>query len=87
MIYLSKLKMILALFLVALILPIASSSPRELIKFSIGAYILPDKTLEMELDVIAPRSPNSYPAILYLTGLSGLLPSKFQASLLDSIAE
>jgi predicted alpha/beta-fold hydrolase len=87
MIYLSKVKMILALLLVGLILPMADAAPRELIKFSIGAYILPDKTLEMELDVVAPRSPNSYPAILYLTGLSGLLPSKFQASLLDSIAE
>lgn len=79
--------MILALFILGLIVQMADAAPRELIKFSVGAYILPDKTLEMELDVIAPRSPNSYPAILYLTGLSGLLPSKFQASLLDSIAE
>jgi hypothetical protein len=41
----------------------------------------------MELDVVAPRYAQSYPAILYLTGLSGLLPSMFQASLIDSIAE
>jgi hypothetical protein len=61
--------------------------PRELIKFSISSYILPDKTLSMELDVVAPRSPQKYPAILYVTGLSGLLPSYFQSTLIDGIAE
>lgn len=41
----------------------------------------------MELDVVAPRSPQHYPAILYLTGLAGLLPSYFQSTLIDSVAE
>jgi hypothetical protein len=41
----------------------------------------------MELDVVAPRSPQKYPAILYVTGLSGLLPSYFQSTLIDGIAE
>ncbi len=45
MIYLSKAKMILAIFLMVLIIPMTNAAPRELIKFSIGAYILPDKTL------------------------------------------
>jgi hypothetical protein len=31
---------------------------QELIKFSLSSYILPDKKLEMELDVSAPRSPS-----------------------------
>lgn len=60
--------------------------PHDLIKFSISSYILPDKTLSMELDVVAPRSPQKYPAILYMTGLAGLLPSYFQSTLIDGVA-
>ncbi len=41
----------------------------------------------MQLDVVSPRTPNSYPPILYLTGLAGLTPSYFQEALIDSIAE
>ena len=78
-------KMHLVLPLAMLIITVATL-PRELIKFSISSYILPDKTLSMELDVVAPRSPQKYPAILYMTGLSGLLPSYFQSTLIDGIA-
>lgn len=59
----------------------------ELIKFTVSSYILPDKKLSMELDVVTPRTPASYPTILYMTGLSGLLPSFFQSNLIDSVAE
>jgi hypothetical protein len=65
----------------------AMASPKELVKFTISSYILPDKQLSMELDVTVPRSPASYPAILYLTGLSGVVPSLFQSNLIDSVAE
>jgi hypothetical protein len=70
------------LFLISLVL----SAPYELIKFTVSSYIMPNKSLQMELDVVTPRSPNSYPAILYLTGLAGLTPSYFQQALIDSIA-
>lgn len=77
------------MYLVSLISLIvtAMTLPHELIKFTISSYILPDKTLSMELDVVAPRSPQKYPAILYVTGLSGLLPSYFQSTLIDGVAE
>jgi hypothetical protein len=45
------------LLLTLIALPEVTSAPHELIKFTIGAYILPDKSLSMELDVVAPRSP------------------------------
>lgn len=64
----------------------ALAAPKELVKFSISSYILPDKQLSMELDFAVPRTPNYYPVILYLTGLSGALPSYFQSNLIDSIA-
>lgn len=74
-------------FLILVSLALAASLPHELIKFSISSYIVPDRSLTMELDIVTPRSPQSYPTLLYVTGLEGLLPSYFQSSLIDSIAE
>lgn len=41
----------------------------------------------MELDVVTPRTPNSYPAVLFLTGMAGLTPSVCQQKLIESVAE
>lgn len=41
----------------------------------------------MELDVVTPRTPGNYPAIVFLTGLSGLAPSVFQEKVIDAVAE
>ena len=75
----------IALLLIATLL--SSAAAKEIVKFTISSYILPNKQLEMELDVVVPRTPNSYPTVLYITGLSGLLPSYFQSDLIDSVAE
>ena len=72
-------------FLIVLIVCVAAA-PKELIKFTVSSYILPDKKLEMQLDVTAPRLPDNYPVILFVTGLSGVAPSFFQSNLIDSIA-
>jgi hypothetical protein len=72
------------LWIMALVAAVLS---QELIKFSLSSYILPDKKLEMELDVSAPRSPSEYSVILYMTGQSGLTPSFTQSVLIDSIAQ
>ena len=71
----------------AILLVVTVSSAKELIQFSLSSYILPDKKLEMELDVVTPRSPTQYPVIVFLTGLSGLAPSAFQKGLIKSVAE
>ena len=60
---------------------------QDIVKFSLSSYILPDKKLEMELDVSSPRSPSDYSVILYMTGMSGLTPSFTQSVLIDSIAQ
>lgn len=60
---------------------------QDIVKFSLSSYILPDKKLEMELDVSTPRSPSDYSVILYMTGMSGLTPSFTQSVLIDSIAQ
>lgn len=66
---------------------IAAASSQELMKFTLSSYILPDKKLEMELDVSTPRSPSDYALILYMTGMSGLTPSFTQSVFIDSIAQ
>lgn len=40
----------------------------------------------MELDVVAPRTPSKYPAVLFLTGMAGLTPSVCQEKLIESVA-
>lgn len=71
----------------ALILVLAVSAPKELVKFSLSSYIRPDKSLSMELDVSVPKAPGSYPTILFVTGLSGIAPAFMQSQLVDSVAE
>lgn len=45
------------------------AAPKDIVHFVLSSYILPNKTLSMELDVTSPRTPGNYPAVLYLTGL------------------
>jgi len=74
-------------FLLLTLLVAAFAAPKQLVKFSVSSYILPDKKLEMELDITVPRMPDTYPVILMVTGLEGLCPSYFQSNLIESIAE
>lgn len=57
------------LTLVLLLICLASSISKELIKFTISSYLMPDKKLSMELDVVTPRTPGSYPPMLFVTGI------------------
>lgn len=40
----------------------------------ISSYILPNKTLNMEMDIIMPTVKGTYPTFMFLTGLSGIAP-------------
>lgn len=64
-----------------------SVTPKELVKFTLSSYILPDKSLSMELSVVTPRTPGEYPVILFMTGLEGVIPAVFQEKLIESVAE
>jgi len=74
-------------FILLLFLTCSAYSAQELIKFTISSYILPDKKLQMELDVVTPRTPSEYAPIVYMSGLAGFLPSYVQENLIDSVAE
>ena len=73
-----RIKMLIALILIVT----GTSAAKELVKFTLSSYILPNKELTMELDVVTPRTPGHYPVMLFLTGLSGLAPSIFQEHLI-----
>lgn len=70
--------MVLQILATITMLFIASTNSKEIVKFTLSSYILPDKSLKMELDVVTPRSPGPYPVIVYMTGLSGIAPAVFQ---------
>ena len=74
------------LIFLVLLATINTVSTKELLKFTISSYILPNKQLEMELDIVTPRVANNYPVMIFLTGLSGLAPSFFQEEVIESIA-
>jgi hypothetical protein len=40
----------------------------------------------MELDVVSPKAPGYYPAIMFVSGLSSLIPSPFYSDLIDGVA-
>ena len=73
--------------LLLLFVILTNSASKELIKFTISSYILPNKELEMQLDVTTPRTPGHYAPVLFVTGIAGLTPSMFQQKLIDSVAE
>jgi hypothetical protein len=63
--------------------PIAASN---ITRIKISNYLLPNKTLNMEMDIVLPSVKGSYPAVLFLTGLSGLTPEFMQSDFTESVA-
>lgn len=62
-------KNMILLLLMALMAVCAYGEPRELSKFHVSSYVMPEKKLHMELDIAVPRVPDIYPVILFVTGL------------------
>ena len=77
-IFFNKEQIMWRVFFCLMVVLVATATPKELLKFTISSYVLPDKKLSMELDVVTPRTPGSYPPILFVTGIAGLTPSVFQ---------
>ena len=73
------------LFMAAFLLQLATSV--DITHFVLSSYLIPDKKLQMELDVTTPRVPGSYPVALFLTGVEGLAPASYHASLVNETAE
>jgi hypothetical protein len=72
----------LAFLLVAL--PCATLA--DIYHWHIGSMIISDPTIRFRLDMYSPTTPGSYPVLVFLPGLSGVIPVSDYPTLLKTIA-
>ncbi|CAF3412440.1 unnamed protein product [Rotaria socialis] len=78
-----------SMFLKLAILFIATmfSSAGKMTHWSVGNLIISDPTTQFRLDMYSPITPGSYPVLIFLTGLAGLVPTTFYHTMATAIAE
>lgn len=81
-----KLNLVCFVLLVAATVAAKEVQASNITRIKISSYILPNKTLNMEMDVVMPTVHGNYPAILFLTGLSGLAPEFMQTDFTSMVA-
>jgi hypothetical protein len=75
------------LILVSLFIAIPFSSTGNTDHWSVGNIIINDPTIRFGLDIYSPTTPGSYPVLIYLPGLAGLVPAPFYKTLVTAVAE
>jgi hypothetical protein len=78
-------KMFFALLALVIAIPLASTGNTE--HWSVGSVILPDPTVHFRLDIYSPTTPGSYPVLVFLPGLAGLVSATYYTTLVTTIAE
>jgi len=77
--------MFFTLLVLVIVIPLASTGNTE--HWSVGSVILPDPTVHFRLDIYSPTTPGSYPVLVFLPGLSGLVSATYYKTLVTTIAE
>ncbi|CAF0760439.1 unnamed protein product [Rotaria sp. Silwood1] len=75
------------LALITLLIAIPFSSTGKIDHWSVGNLIITDPTTQFRLDIYSPTTPGSYPVLVFLTGLAGIVPAPFYHKLVSTIAE
>ena len=81
----TKKMMLYAFFATLLILPFVSAGGTE--HWSVGNIIIDDPTIGFRLDIYSPVTPASYPVLIFLPGLAGVIPATFYTNMSTTIAE
>ncbi|CAF3659210.1 unnamed protein product [Rotaria sordida] len=77
--------MFLALIILCISIPFSSTGKID--HWSVGSIIITDPTTQFRLDIYSPTTPGSYPVLIFLPGLAGIVPSPFYHKLVSTIAE
>ena len=77
--------MLSAFFLTLIAIPFISAGGTE--HWSVGNIIIDDPTVGFRLDIYSPITPGSYPVLIFLPGLSGVVSATYYKTLLTTIAE
>ncbi|CAF1340052.1 unnamed protein product [Adineta ricciae] len=77
--------MSIILLILLIDLHLASTGPVD--HWSVGNIIISKPDIRFRVDIYSPTTSGSYPVLIFLPGLAGLVPSTFYTSLVTAIAE